>query len=58
MQVNKKNEKVLLWMWRNGYTQEHVAKELGITRQTFASRLKDNYFTTTDLMGLKRLGFE
>lgn len=58
IKVYKTSEKLLIWMRRNSLTQEKVATELGITRQTLASRLKDNFFTSGDLVALKRIGFE
>lgn len=32
-----------------GLTQEKVAKELGITHKTFATRLKKGFFTTLEI---------
>lgn len=32
-----------------GLTQEEVAKELGITHKTFATRLKKGFFTTLEI---------
>lgn len=54
--VYKMSEKLLLWMRRNNKTQIEVAKELGITRQSLASRMKDNYFTVGELIKLKEMG--
>jgi DNA-binding XRE family transcriptional regulator len=56
--IIKTSEKVLIWMNRNSKTQIEMAAELGITRQTFAQRLKDNFFTVEELTKLKRLGIE
>ncbi len=58
MKVHKTSEKVLIWMKRNNLTQDRVSSELGITRQTFAKRLSDNWFTAGELITLKRIGFE
>jgi transcriptional regulator with XRE-family HTH domain len=58
VRVYKTSEKLMLWMKRKNLTQEQVAFELGITRQTLASRLKDNYFSVGELIALKRIGFE
>ncbi len=44
-------------MRRNNITIQHVATEIGITRQTFSKKLKDNIFDIKDLMALKRMGF-
>ena len=56
--IVKTSEKVIIWMSRNNKTQIEVAAELGITRQTFAQRLKDNFFTIDEIVKLKRLGIE
>ena len=56
--IVKTSEKVIIWMSRNNKTQIEMAAELGITRQTFAQRLKDNFFTITEIVKLKRLGIE
>ena len=56
--IIKTSEKVLIWMSRNGKTQIEMAAELGITRQTFAQRLKDNFFTVGELIKLKGMGIE
>jgi transcriptional regulator of acetoin/glycerol metabolism len=57
MLVQKNSEKIILWMRRNNITIQHVATEIGITRQTFSKKLKDNIFDIKDLMALKRMGF-
>jgi len=56
--IVKTSEKVIIWMSRNGKTQIEVAAELGITRQTLAQRLKDNFFTIEEIVKLKKLGIE
>jgi DNA-binding XRE family transcriptional regulator len=56
--IVKTSEKVIIWMSRNNKTQIEMAAELGITRQTFAQRLKDNFFTIDEIVKLKRLGIE
>jgi transcriptional regulator with XRE-family HTH domain len=58
MRIYKTNEKVLLWMKRNGYDQSYIANKLGVTRQTLAKRLQDNFFSVGDIIILKSLGFE
>ncbi len=59
VRIYKTNEKLLVWMKRNNYTQEYIASKLGITRQTFAKRiLRDNIFTVGELITLKAMGFE
>ena len=56
MLLSKTSEKVIVWMYRNNISQIYLAKEMGTTRQTLASKLKDNIFTTGDIMTLTRLG--
>ena len=36
-------------MLRNGYTQEALAKEIGITPRTFSRRMKDKEFGSTEI---------
>ncbi len=57
-EIFKTNEKLIIWMHRSRYSQQEVAKELGITRQTFASKLIDNYWSKAELEALKQLGVE
>lgn len=57
MNIVKTSEKILIWMHRTGKTQIEIAEALGITRQTFAKNLKENMFSISDMMNLKRLGF-
>lgn len=57
MNIIKTSEKVLIWMHRTGRTQIEIAEALGTTRQTFAKNLKENMFSASDMMNLKRLGF-
>ena len=58
IRIYKTSEKILVWMKRNNYTQDFVSKHLEITRQTFAKRLQDNFFSMNELIILKRLGFD
>ncbi len=44
-------------MHRSKVTQQEIAKEIGITRQTWAQKMKDNIFDMKDMMVLKRMGF-
>lgn len=57
IRVYKTSEKLMIWMRRNNYTQEYVASRLGITRQTLAKRLDDNFFSVGELIALKSIGF-
>jgi DNA-binding XRE family transcriptional regulator len=58
VRIYKTSEKLMVWMRRNNYTQEYVAGKLGITRQTLAKRLEDNFFSVGELISLKSMGFE
>lgn len=58
MKVYKTSEKLMIWMRRNNYTQDYIALKLGITRQTLAKRIQDNFFSVSDVAILKGLGFE
>lgn len=55
-EIFKTSEKVLLWMHRSRFTQQEVARALYVTRQTLASKIRDNYWTRFELETLKRLG--
>ncbi len=57
MKVHKTNEKIALWMFRTGLTQQIVAEKMGITRQSFSYKMRDNIFTPKDLIKLSELGF-
>lgn len=57
IRIYKTSEKLVVWMRRNNYTQEFVASKLGITRQTLAKRLDDNFFSVGELITLKMMGF-
>lgn len=58
VRIYKTSEKLIVWMRRNNYTQEYVASKMGITRQTLAKRLEDNFFSEGELTSLKSIGFE
>ena len=58
MNVHKTSEKILIWMKRESFTQEHLASNIGITRQTFITRMKDNSFKTSEIVKLYELGFD
>lgn len=57
MQIIKTSEKVLIWLHRNKKSQQWLAEQLGVTRQAVSQKIKDNIFTTSDLMKIQRLGF-
>lgn len=54
--IIKTSEKILIWLHRSKYTQQALAKELGITRQTLAGKIRDNFWTGGELAALRRLG--
>lgn len=55
-EIFKTSEKLILWMHRSRYSQLEVARELYVSRQTLANKLKDNYWTRFELQTLRRLG--
>ena len=54
----KTSEKITIWMKRNGHTQQYIAEKIGMTRQTFILRMRDNSFKIGELMTLRTLGFD
>jgi len=57
MRLIKKNEKILIWMHRNNISGQKIADEIGITRQAWSHKLKNNVFSPADIMTIKRMGF-
>jgi len=57
MVIVKTNEKILIWMNRMNYSGQYVAEKIGITRQAWSQKMKDNIFTIQDKIILKSLGF-
>lgn len=57
MRLIKTSEKISVWMFRTSITQQVIADRLGISRQTFSAKLKDNFFSPRDLIILKEMGF-
>ena len=57
MNIIKKSEKIIIWMHRENISGVKIANEIGITRQAWSQKLKDNIFTEKDLFTIKRLGF-
>ena len=51
----KTADKVLAFI-RDGYKKKALSEKLGITRQTFDTRLKDNAWKDNELATLRRLG--
>lgn len=58
MRIIKTNEKVLIWMHRTGMSGQKIAKEIGITRQAWSQKLRDNTFTAKDIITIQRLGYK
>jgi predicted transcriptional regulator len=54
--IIKTAEKVLIWLHREDKTQQWLAEEFGVTRQAVSQKIKDNLFSISDIMNLKRLG--
>jgi transcriptional regulator with XRE-family HTH domain len=57
MKIQKTSEKILIWMHRDNITQQQIAARIGITRQTWAKKMKDNTFTPKDIVSIQALGF-
>jgi transcriptional regulator with XRE-family HTH domain len=58
MEIHKTSEKVYIWMIRENITGQKIADEIGITRQAWSQKLRDNLFTQYDMLTLKRMGFK
>ena len=58
MELIKTNEKIMVWMFRTGRTGQDISNKIGITRQAWSSKLKNNVFTTKDIIVLKSMGFD
>jgi len=58
MKVYKTSEKILLWLYRENISQSKVAENIGITRQAFSQKIKDNIFTIKDIFVMQQMGFE
>lgn len=54
-EIYKTSEKLIIWMHRSRFTQQDVARELFIRRQTLATKIKDNYWIGLEIEILKRL---
>ena len=57
MNIYKTSEKLLIFMHRNGITQQQLANNLNTYRQDIAMKLKNNIFTVDDILNLKKMGF-
>jgi predicted transcriptional regulator len=58
MHITKTSEKIIIWMTRNNITGQEISKEIGITRQAWSNKLKDNIFAVKDLLTIRRMGFD
>ena len=58
MKVYKTSEKILLWLYRENISQSKVAENIGITRQAFSQKIKDNIFTIKDIFVMQQMVFE
>ena len=57
MTIQKRSEKLLIWMHRNDISGQQIADESGTSRQHVSRMIKNNYFSDTVLAALKRMGF-
>jgi hypothetical protein len=57
VKINKNNEKVIIWLFRESKTQQWLADKFGCTRQAISQKIRDNYFSELDIIKLKELGF-
>ena len=54
--LEKTSEKVLIWLHREDKTQQWLAEQMGITRQSVSHKINDNIFQIRDIIVLKSLG--
>lgn len=52
----KTSEKVLIWLHREGKSQQWLSEQFEVTRQAVSQKINDNIFSVKDIMTLKRLG--
>lgn len=57
VKINKTSEKIIIWLYRENKTQQWLADQLGQTRQSISQKIRDNYFSASDLIKIKSLGF-
>jgi len=55
MQIIKNSEKVVIWLHRAGITQSQMAAKLGINRQNFSKKIKENDFSSYEIEQIKRI---
>lgn len=56
IKVYKTNEKVLIWLHRENKSMAWLAERLNQTRASISQKMKDNLFTTGDLIQIGNLG--
>lgn len=52
----KTSEKVLIWLHREGKSQQWLSEQFEVTRQAVSQKIADNIFSVKDISILKRLG--
>lgn len=52
----KTSEKVLIWLHREGKSQQWLSEQFEVTRQAVSQKIADNLFSVKDVMILRRLG--
>jgi len=56
IKVYKTNEKVLVWLHRENKSMSWLADQLHQSRASISQKMKDNLFTTGDLIYISNLG--
>ena len=56
IRIIKTSEKILLWLYRDGKTQQWLSDQLGQTRQAVSQKIRDNMFTPGDIIKIKIMG--
>jgi DNA-binding CsgD family transcriptional regulator len=54
--IIKTSEKVLIWLYRENKSQQWLAEQFGVTRQSVSQKISNNLFSVSDIMNLRRLG--
>jgi hypothetical protein len=58
VKISKTSEKIIIWLHRENKTQQWLADQLGQTRQSVSQKIRDNYFSSGDIIRIKSLGFD
>ena len=58
MELVKTSEKIIVWMHRNNLNGQDIANKIGITRQAWSAKIRDNNFSEADKAVLKNMGFK